>query len=328
MNKRQRQGARFKTQVARFKVQGSRFKSQVNSLAPCTLRLVSEAGFTLIEMIMVMVITGIIGSTLAVFIQAPMQGYLDSARRAGMTDLADTAVRRLSRELHSAVPNSVRMASPSSSSYVEFIPARDGGMYPAEGAASGVAQCGTTLAEDILDFTVADSCFAVMGGPIVMTATDYIIVGSTSSSGAPAYDQTAASGVLRAYTGSAGSVQAIKFSAIQFPVWALTESQRFQVVPGDQQAVSYACIGTLGTLDANGNGQAQLVRYWHYGFNQSQIAPPLTGQSAILVDHVSACNFVYNTDQPRLGLLAISLTLTESGESITLYDEIHVNNVP
>ncbi|HJW54946.1 MAG TPA: prepilin-type N-terminal cleavage/methylation domain-containing protein, partial [Burkholderiaceae bacterium] len=66
-------------------------------------------GFTLLEAIIVIAITGIIAAVVAVFIVKPVQGYVDSARRAEMTDTADTALRRISRDLHLALPNSVRV---------------------------------------------------------------------------------------------------------------------------------------------------------------------------------------------------------------------------
>ena len=89
-------------------------------------------GFTLVEMIVVIVITGIIGGIVAIFIRAPVQGYVDSARRAEMTDIADTAMRRISRDLRLALPNSVRVTSTCSgptTCYVEFIPTTGGGRY-------------------------------------------------------------------------------------------------------------------------------------------------------------------------------------------------------
>jgi MSHA biogenesis protein MshO len=116
-------------------------------------------------------------------------------------------------------------------------------------------------------------------------------------------------------------------------VWAEVQGQRFDVVPGDQQAVTYACMGTLGALDPVSNdGQARLVRYSHYGFNSPiQVAPPLAGAgsaSAILADKVSACEITYDPVNKRNGLVAIRLGITRGGESISLYHAIHVNNVP
>ena len=53
------------------------------------------AGFTLVEAIIVIVITGILAAIVAVFIRAPVDGYFDSVRRAELTDTADVALRRL-----------------------------------------------------------------------------------------------------------------------------------------------------------------------------------------------------------------------------------------
>ena len=69
----------------------------------------TQPGFTLVEMIIVMVITGIIGGMVAIFLRAPVQQYMSTARRADMTDIADTALRRIGRDLRLALPNSVRV---------------------------------------------------------------------------------------------------------------------------------------------------------------------------------------------------------------------------
>jgi len=85
-----------------------------------------QSGFTLVEMIMVIVITGIIGGMVAVFLKAPIQQYMDVSRRAELTDIADTAVRRMARDVRIAVPNSVRFTN-CTAPCVEFIPTKDGG---------------------------------------------------------------------------------------------------------------------------------------------------------------------------------------------------------
>lgn len=275
------------------------------------------SGFSLIEMVVVIVITAIIGGTLAIFLRVPVQGYVDSARRAELTDIADTALRRMGRDVRTAVPNSVRIANCGATPCVEFLPTKDGGRYRANTP-------GNTL-----DFGVADGSFDIVGSPIAFSGGDYIVVGSTQSSGNPPYDTTVA-GVLRAYAGAAGAQSSVTITnAVGLPAWAELSSQRFAVVDGAQKAVTYACEGTLGALDANNDGQAKLVRHWGYGYNPTQKAPALLGgSSAILANSVSACSIDYELPNQRFGLLAVRLTLTRGGESVSLYNEIHVNNMP
>ena len=133
-----------------------------------------SSGFTLVEMIVVIVITGIIGGIVAVFLRTPVQGYVDSARRAELTNIADTAMRRMARDVRTAVPNSVRFSN-CTAPCVEFLPTKDGGRYRANPPGN------------VLNFGVADGSFDVVGTPINFAAGDYIVVGSTQSGGAPPY---------------------------------------------------------------------------------------------------------------------------------------------
>jgi len=265
-------------------------------------------GFTLVEMIIVIVITGIIGGMVAMFIRAPVQGYVDSARRAELTDIADTAMRRMARDVRTAVPNSLR-SSNCTAPCVEFLPTKDGGRYRAQ------------TPGDVLNFVAADGSFDIVGLAINFAANDYIVVGSAQSDGIPPYS-TAASGVLRAYAGTAGAQTSVSITnTVGLPAWAELPSQHFSVVDGAQRAVTYACEGS--GRDADGNGKGQLKRYWNYGFN---VAP--SGTPAILANKVETCSFDYDVTNQRFGLLAVRLTLTSGGESVSLYDEIHVSNVP
>jgi MSHA biogenesis protein MshO len=291
--------------------------------------LQNSKGFTLVEMIIVIVITGIIGGVVAVFIKAPVQGYVDSARRAELTDIADTAVRRMARDVRTAVPNSVRIANCAvPKQCVEFLPTRDGGRYRAELESSG--------AGDVLNFGAADSSFDIIGTGVTFRTNDVIVVGSTQSDGNLPYNVNsgAVSGVQCAVTGATGSSRTnvtITDLAPGLPNTAALPSQRFDVVDGAQRAVTYACVATGGgacAAPAGGNGTCQLLRYSNYGFNTTQVDPPVGGTSAILADKVSACDITYDVPNQRFGLLAVRLTLTSGGESVTLYNEIHVNNAP
>jgi MSHA biogenesis protein MshO len=217
---------------------------------------------------------------------------------------------RLASDISTAVPNSIRL---SGTSGIEFLPTTNGGRYRATADSTG--------AGDVLDFTTADGSFDIIGSAINFAANDYIVLGSTQSDGAPPYDTTAVSGVLRAYAGPAGAHTNVAITATQFPAFAQLSSQRFDVVDGAQQAVTYACE-SLGT-DVSGNGTGSLVRYWNYGFTHT-----LGATHALLADHVSACSLSYDPSNQRFGLLGIHLTLTSGGESVSLYHEIHVLNTP
>ena len=271
-----------------------------------------HAGFTLVELIVVIAITGIIAAVVAVFIRAPVEGYLDSARRAELTDVADTALRRMSRDIHSALPNSLR----TNGSAIEFLQTRTGGRYRSEPATSGATVCGVNLAGDILDFGAADTCFEVLGTLDTTPATgDRVVVYNLGISGANAYagDNTA--------TVAAGTTTGvIKMSpAKRFPFESPVK--RFQIVSGP---VIYACSG-VGSL--NGNGTGTLMRYSGYGINPSLTVPSSGG--VLIADHVSACSIVYTQGATeRSGIASMQLQMRKEGESISLYHEVHVDNVP
>ena len=106
-----------------------------------------DRGFTLIEMSIVIVLTSIIASAVAVFIRLPVQGYVDTARRAEMSDEADTALRRLGRDLRLALPNSVRVTD--SGATIEILLTKIGGRYRIESEGTATA--------DALNFSATDT---------------------------------------------------------------------------------------------------------------------------------------------------------------------------
>lgn len=276
----------------------------------------SSKGFTLVEMIMVIVITGIIGGMVAMFIRAPMQGYVDSARRAAMTDIADTALRRMSRDLRVALPNSIRVNVVGGVYYVDFLSTSGGGRYRANGA--GTAFC---AGGDVLNFTAADICFEILGPPIQFRTNDQVVVYNLGIPGADAYEgKTTATHVRRAYNGSvAAPVQFVSLTSLnRLPFESPT--QRFHVV---HEQVRYICNPNAGT--------ETLTRFVLGGNaidTPSAAVPGVTG--ALLASHVTGCRFEYNPNvvAQRIGVLSMQLTLTDNNESITLYNATHVSNEP
>ena len=68
----------------------------------------TAAGFTLLELVVTIAIMGVIAAVVVVFLQRPVEGYFDTTRRARLVDTADFALRRIARDLATALPNSAR----------------------------------------------------------------------------------------------------------------------------------------------------------------------------------------------------------------------------
>ncbi len=278
----------------------------------------NQQGFTLVEMIMVIVITGIIGGIVAVFIRAPIQGYVDSARRAEMTDIADTALRRVTRDLRLALPNSVRVSGvcgDGTTCYLEFIPTKGGGRYRAEAAPAGAsAGCGS-LAADVLNFTAADTCFEVFGPMPPVAVGDRIVVYNLGIAGADAYAGETASTHNRRVVSAVGASSISITSTNKLPFES--PGHRFHVVT---TPMSFACTQNSANPAA---GTLTLVTGYGWG------ALPSTGTANLLASNVSACNFSYDPlVVGRTGLVTMHLSITEEGETVTLYSAAHVSNQP
>ena len=281
-----------------------------------------QSGFTLVEMIVVIVITGIIGGIVAVFIRMPVQGYTDSARRAEMTDIADTALRRMSRDIRTALPNSVRVSVIGTATYLEFLPTKGSGRYRADAAPSGASVGCGSLALDVLNFAATDTCFEVLGPMPVLAAGDRVAIYNRGIAGVDAYagDNT---GV---YSASAATTITIS-PAKQYPF--KSPGNRFQVI---DTPVTYVCAPVAGGVGGT------LTRYWGYAIQDVKTKTDsvaeldalvaVQGARARLANRVSACSLSYDAVGQRLALVTLQLTLADSGESVTLYSSTHVSNVP
>jgi MSHA biogenesis protein MshO len=268
-------------------------------------------GFTLIEVIMVIAIIGIIAGMVAVFIARPVQGYIDTVRRAELTDAADVALRRLTRDIRLALPNSLRVMTAGGNNYIEFIMTSSGGRYrdPTDGSTAG----------NFLSFTdPTNRTFDVLGPLPNMAINDSIVVYNLGTGFAPA--DAYAGGNRAQISGIAGNVVTLSTNpfASQSPPLP-SPSARFQVVPGGINAVTYACPSAVA-----GN----LERFANYGFNAAQAIP--ANASSVLAPGVTCTIDYIAAATGRNGLLYIELTLTDapSGESVTLFQQIHVDNAP
>lgn len=299
---------------------------------PLSRPVARQRGFTLVELVMVIVILGIVGSMVAVFMRAPIDAYFSTGRRAALTDVADTAVRRMSRDIRKALPNSVRTSVVNGSdACLEFIPTRNGARYREQDRVAGDGKG--------LDFSAADSTFNMLGRngdwslDQQIKTNDLIAVYNLGIAGANAYngDNVArVSGLAADASGGSDETTITLTPSKQFPLES--GSKRFHVVPAEENVVAYVCSGsTLRRFATQGLSTGVLLTNSATSFcgTATQLA-----SAPIIASNVSCADtaFTYSpyTDQQRNGLIQISLKLFDASntESVSLYHQMNVNNTP
>jgi len=272
-----------------------------------------QRGFTLIEMVIVIVVGGIVAAMTASILTLPINAYIDSSRRATLTDVAESSLRRMQRDIRQALPNSIRISSDGQT--LELLHLVDGGRYRAKLA----VDASTALSSgDILDLTATDTSFDVLGtlqnfGNITV-GTDRVVIYPVDASGANAYTGSNSSVIINTST-----ADNLDFNAIQFPL--ASPQQRFFVI---DTPVTYRC-----DTSAADRQDRVLLRYQNYAIQSTQPEPPASGD-AIQANFLSSCQFSYNSgSSSRAGLITIELTLTDDkNESVRLVHQVHVDNQP
>lgn len=282
-------------------------------------------GFTLVEMIVVIVITGIIGAMVAVFMRAPVQAYVDTARRAALTDAADTTLRRIARDVQAALPNSLRpnascVAALSTSCGLELLLTSTGGRYSHDAAdAAGCFAGGCTT------LTTRGSAIAANGELVGQRLVIYNLHNNDSGTCAATYPSAWCGNNAATITGSTdgGASDAFAFANTQFRPGTGSPARAFFVVSGP---VAYVCSG-VG--ESGGNGTGELRRYEGYAIAQSPTFPPSGANGRLLASNVSACRFNYaSATVGTLGLFEMTLELLAEGERVGLHHAVFVENAP
>jgi MSHA biogenesis protein MshO len=293
----------------------------------------SRGGFTLAELVIVIVLISILAGVTGNFIARPLEAYQDSARRATLVDVAESALRRMLRDVRLALPNSLRV-DPGGGTF-ELLQVADGARYrrlPGNNGGGSGNHTSPASPTDWLEFS-GDTRWNVLGRLTSLTFTHDVPLAAGHriaiyTTGASVWSDAATDADPGVITPAAttitlrddGDEDAIELSASHTFRYE-SPSQRFYVVEGP---VTYQCDTAAGTL----------TRYAAYTPTAAQPtapgSPPLaSAASARLADRLAACAFRYSpgTSQ-RAGLLTIELRLSDSGESVRLLQQAHVENVP
>jgi MSHA biogenesis protein MshO len=275
-----------------------------------------QRGFTLPELIIVIVITGVVAATLTVFFRPAIAAWLALRVRADLTEQTANALNLMRREVRLAVPNSIRTPN---SQCVELVPTIAGGRFRREPDT-------TAAGSAALDVTQASTQFDVLTTlTTVPSAGDWIVVDNQNPGDVYAGSNRAAVSAVSTPAASFGKHR-ITVSSPQWPNGY--GGARFTVVPAAQPSVFYICSGAG---ESNGSGTGTLYRLVR-GFTASYpLACPSTAGASVVATRVKSCSFVYDPNAgatQQSGFVAMQLSLERDSETVSLLVGAHVLNVP
>lgn len=292
-----------------------------------------HSGFSLLELILVIVLLGVLAGASGLLITRPFEAYNDQLRRQQLVDQAEMALRQIARDVRRALPNSIRITAGAGNWALEMVNTIDGARYRDEIDSAGGS---FTDAADWLDFSNTDTAFNILGQfgsvtlDVPLPSNQRVVIYNTGPT--DIYQDVNAgidsgivtsSGTNLSITNNNGEHQINMNPAFQFT--QQSPGQRLFIIDG---AISYVCNSASGTI----------TRYDNYPYQTSQpgsdasLAALAGVQSGPVVTQVASSGCEINYDPgtaSRGGLVSIRIVLDGgSDESISLHHQIHVVNVP
>ena len=247
-------------------------------------------GFTLMELILVILLVGILSLAGADLILAPFKGFKETEARTDLFEEGKAALERISKEVKAAVPNALYV--PSSTELKLGL--TDPDAMEAAGLWGRYVEDGSPWDDRITD---AGGATPQVGALVSIYNRKW---NGDFSSGGRIFE----------VTGTSGNV-----TILDSPVprsGYLRRTRRYYLV--QSEAVHYRLNGT--TLE---RGTAPVTTAGVGTF----------GNYRPLARHVKALEIRFSPgNSRRTGVLTLDLTLSDQGEDVRLFEEVHVPNAP
>jgi MSHA biogenesis protein MshO len=265
-----------------------------------------QKGFTLIEMVIVIVILGILATSVTSFIRFGTQGYTDAVDRDELISTARFVIERLNREVRHALPNSIRVTNTNAMQCLEYVPIVSSAVY---------------LDIPVAPDAASNSIDVMMLRDLLPTSINLISIYALNS--ADIYNKKI--GIIAEFDNIALNVDPTLPSTITLSVNTLfsAESPTNRVYLIDEP-IAYCLVDN------------SLYRYTNYVYS-SENTPIFDGSNRVLMAEYLLNDFNKGEELPfkvepatlqRNGIALIRLIFGRNLEKIVFSNEIQVPNVP
>jgi MSHA biogenesis protein MshO len=291
-------------------------------------RIRPAAGFTLIELIVVIVISAIVAVFIVLFLDTPIESYFAQTRRSDLADSAHRISDAVTADARTALPNSMRVNAAGTA--LELLANEGVARYYGRGDKDGLqANEELTIGTAVTMFGTLDS-FTTQALPY---QAPYLSIGNLGTAAYTAYNSatqvmTPAGTVVTlnpnpsmtpppAFVAGENQVSlsaAMTFKAAGAPVTQPLMHSAYLV----SGPVSYVCKANAANPTAG-----TLMRYSGYTITRAQAVPPAS-TGALIAHDVSACtiSIVPAPASYAYGQIAIlRVTLASNGETLQVFLE-------
>ncbi|SET63793.1 PilW family protein [Thalassotalea agarivorans] len=285
-----------------------------------TLKLLSkQQGFTLIELVSVIVLLGIMAVGFTSFIGLTTQSYVNATVRDELIASARFSVERINRELRHAVPNSMRVteAFDGSIKCLEFIPIKASTSYVDIPVAPETAES---------EFPVIPFINQQGNDYLCSNCGDFVTVYPSST--AAVYTNLSSS----VSSGRSFPITDIADDATTSDQWTVTLANGSGVLFEEESPTRRLYVFDSPVSFCMSDAQG-LVRYSNYPISVNQPLPPNNANQSLMAQNfeplITYRPFeVIQPTQQRNALVQIELRFSQNNEQIVFENEVHVMNTP